>query len=279
MILPSPWQRTTSAQAAMLALACAPLVYFQAAIRGALVLCPDDCLTLNLPLRVAAANFLLDGHLPIWNPYYFGGMPLFGAAQGGLLFPLNWFFLFFSAPTAINIAVLCAYALAGVGAFLYARRGGASVLGALVSGLVWQWSGFLVAHVGHTNVVHTAMLLPWVLWAIDGYAITRRRANAALIAVFVAFQSFAGHQQTFVYSLMLAAAYAVYLGVRAEQVERRRPYLIALSMLMLGVVLAAVQILPTFELMRNSLRAGATYDFFSTFSLPPVFLLTYFAPY
>lgn len=264
----------------MIALGCAPLLYFSAATRGALILCPDDCLTLTLPLRATAAELLRAGHLPIWNPYYYGGMPLFAAAQGGLLFPLNWFFLFFPAQMAANISTLGAYALAGVGAFLYARRNGASVLGAFVSGSVWQWGGFLVAHLGHTNVVHTAALLPWVLWAIDNYADTRRRTHAALIALLVALQIFAGHQQSAVYSLMLAAAYVVFQGARAgEQAEGRRPYFVALSMLMLGVILAAVQILPTFELMRNSLRAEATYEFFSSYSLPPSFLLTYFAPY
>lgn len=263
----------------MIALACAPLLYFSAATRGALILCPDDCLTLTLPLRATAARLLHEGHLPIWNPYYFGGMPLFAAAQGGLLFPLNWFFLFLPAQAAANIAALGAYALAGVGAFLYARRGGASVLGALVSGFVWQWGGFLVAHLGHTNVVHAAALLPWVLWAIDNYADTRRRTHAALVALLVALQIFAGHQQTSVYSLLLAAVYAIFHSLRAGQAERRQPYFVALSMLVLGVMLAAVQILPTFELMRNSLRAEATYDFFSSYSTPPNFLLTYFAPY
>jgi hypothetical protein len=45
------------------------------------------------------------------------------------------------------------------------------------------------------------------------------------------------------------------------------------------MLLAAVQILPTFELLRNSLRAEATYEFFTSFSLPRRFALTFFAPY
>ncbi len=279
MIPSTLWRRPTSAQCATLALACAPLLYFFAATRGAIVLYPDDGLTLNLPLRIVAADMLRGGHLPLWNPYYYGGMPLFATAQGGLLFPLNWFFLLLSPQAAMNLAVLGAYALAGVGAYLYARRGGASVTGALVTGLVWQWSGFLVAQLGHTNVVHTASLLPWVLWSIDVSAQRRRRTDAALIAVLVALQVFAGHQQTLAYALLLAAAYAAYMAARATEAAWRRSYVIALSMLLLGVMLAAVQILPTYELMRNSLRAGTTYDFFSSFSMPPVFLLTYFAPY
>jgi hypothetical protein len=46
-----------------------------------------------------------------------------------------------------------------------------------------------------------------------------------------------------------------------------------------GLALAAVQILPTFELLRNSLRATATYEFFGSFSMPPRFVMTFVAPY
>ena len=41
----------------------------------------------------AAEYFKANGKLPLWNPYLFSGMPLHGAAQAGLLFPLNWFYL------------------------------------------------------------------------------------------------------------------------------------------------------------------------------------------
>src|SRR5258705_812216 len=59
----------------------------------------------------------------------------------------------------------------------------------------------------------------------------------------------------------------------------RKSYLLLAAFIIAGLALAAVQILPTFELLRNSLRASATYDFFSAFSMPPRFVLTFFAPY
>jgi hypothetical protein len=46
-----------------------------------------------------------------------------------------------------------------------------------------------------------------------------------------------------------------------------------------GVLLAAVQIVPTFELLRNSPRVTATYEFFSSFSMPRSFVTTFVAPY
>lgn len=274
------FRRITPEHAAAILVSLAPLLYFLPAVQGQLVLCPDDGIIFNLPLRATVAQMLGDGQLPLWNPYVFGGMPLFGAAQAGVLMPLNWLFLFFSPQVAMNLSMLLAYALAALGAYLYARRSGASIAGAATTALVWQWSGFLVAQIGHTNIVQTACLLPWLLWAIDGYGSTGRRSRGVLVAAIVALQVFAGHQQALVYSLVLAGAYAAYMAATQDAgAAARRAYLRALSMLATGLVLAALQILPTLELMRNSVRAGASYEFFSSFSMPPVFLLTFFAPY
>ncbi|HEU4595126.1 MAG TPA: YfhO family protein, partial [Pyrinomonadaceae bacterium] len=262
---------------AALLVTLAPFIYFHQAVAGRLFLSPDDGVLFNIPLRMAAARVVLEGHLPLWNPYIFGGMPLHGAAQGGLLFPLNWFYLAFDAPAATNLMMLSTYAVAALGAYLYARRTGSSIEGSVLTSLAYQWSGFLVAQIGHTNVVQVAALLPWLLWAVDGYGATGKRGRGVVLAAVVMLQAFAGHQQTLVYSLLLAAAYALVMQRAAR--PARSWYLWSLVLLAAGMLLAAVQILPTYELMRNSVRAGTSYDFFSSFSLPPRFLLTFFAPY
>src|SRR5688572_17565985 len=257
-----------------------PLIYFLPAVFGRIVLCPDDGIIQNVPLRVVVAEMIRAGQAPLWNPSIFSGMPLLGAAQAGVLFPLNWFYLLLSAPVATNLMMLSAYMLAALGAYLYALRIGSSISGAIVTSLVWQGSAFLVGQVGHTNIVHTAALLPGLLWAIDGYAAKGDRRRGVLVAVLVAFQCFAGHQQTLVYALLVAGAYAVVMWRAGHAAGERRPaYLWSLVMIAAGLALAAVQILPTLELLRQSLRADASYDFFSSFSMPRRFLWTFFAPY
>jgi hypothetical protein len=262
---------------AALAVALAPVLYFLPAVWNGSVLCPDDGTIFNTPLRVAAANITLGGSFPLWNPYIFSGMPLLGAAQGGLLFPPNWFYLVFDAPVATNLMVVTSYLIAALGAYLYARRAGASIAGSVVTSLAWQWGGFLVGQIGHINIVQTGACLPWVLWALDGYGQGRGRKWGVALAVLVALQTFAGHQQTLAYSLLLVSAYAV-TSARAEKESRSR-YLWSLAFIAAGVLLAAVQILPTFELLRNSLRAESSYDFFTSFSMPPRMIETFLAPY
>jgi hypothetical protein len=270
--------KITPSCATAIAVSLLPFIYFLPATRGNLIISPDDGVIFNIPMRVLVANLIHAGYLPLWNPYMFGGMPLFGAAQAGVLFPLNWFYLIFSAPVATNLMMLSTYVLAALGAYLYARRSGSSIAGAAATSLVWQSSAFMVAKVGQTNVVQTAALLPWVLWTIDNYGITGKRAWGVLLALLIAIQIFAGHQQSFAYSFLLAAAYALVMA-RASSGRERKSYLQTLVLLSIGVVAAAVQILPTLELWRNSLRATASYDFFSSFSMPPRFVLTLFAPF
>src|SRR5215212_10791463 len=132
-----------------------PLLYFFPATRGQLIISPDDGIIQNIPFRVAVAGMIRAGFAPLWNPYLFCGMPLFAAAQAGVLFPLNWFYLLFPAAAATNLMMLSTYMVAALGAYLYARRSGSSVAGAGLTSLVWQAGAFLVAQIGHTNIAHT----------------------------------------------------------------------------------------------------------------------------
>jgi hypothetical protein len=255
----------------------APLIYFLPALRGSLVISPDDGVIQNIPLRVAASLVVRGGNLPLWNPYIFGGMPLHGAAQAGLLFPLNWFYLLFSTPVATNLMMLSTYSFAALGAYVYARRSGTNIAGSILTSLAWQWSAFMVCQIGHTNIVQTAACLPWILWAVDGYGLTGRRWRGVLLSALIALQVFVGHPQTLVYSLLLVTAYALIMACGSK--EMRGAFRRSLIFIGAGVLLAAVQIVPTFELMRNSLRATASYEFFTSFSMPRRFVLTLFAPF
>lgn len=270
----APRQRGIIAGAA---LCIAPLIYFLPATLGQVVLCPDDGLLINVPMRATAARMISEGTFPLWDPYIFGGMPLLGASQAGVLFPPNWVFLIFSPQTAMNIDVILAYIVAGLGAYFYARRVGAIILGAFLTGFVWQFCGFMIGPLAHLGSIQTAGLLPWVLWAIDGYGMTAKRSYGVLIAVLVALQFFSGHPQTFVYSSFLAGAYAVVMAARKG--GGRPSYQYSLIMMIVGVALATVQLFPTIELVRRSYRQQIDYEFFSGFSMPPSFLLNFFAPF
>src|SRR5256885_2857299 len=199
--------------AGAIAVTLAPLVYFLPALVTGRVLCPDDGLLQNVPFRVAAAQIMRSGYLPLWDPYIFSGMPLLATAQVGILYPLNWFYLALSAPAATNLMVVSTYMVAGLGAHLYARRIGASVIGAAITGLAWQFSGAAIGQISHINIVQTSAILPWVLWSLQAYAAKGTFKRGAILSVIIAVQFFAGHQQTFVNSLLLVIAYVAVMAI------------------------------------------------------------------
>jgi hypothetical protein len=273
----NPRFRIRSDHAAAIAVTLAPVIYFLPALYHGRVLCPADGIIQNVPFRVTFAQMLRSGYLPLWDPYIFSGMPLLAAAQPAVLYPLNWFYLAFSPATATNLMVIATYIVAGLGAFLYARRIGFGVSGSLMTALVWQFCGATIGQISHINIVQTSTLLPWILWSLEAFAQTGTVKRGAVLAALIAIQFFAGHQQTFVYSLLLTVAYAIAMSF--TRIAERKRYLWSLAFVAIGLLLATVQILPTFELLRNSPRAAATYDFFTSYSLPKRFVLALFAPY
>lgn len=275
--LRNPRFRIKSEHAAAIAVVFAPVLYFLPPIYSGRVLCPADGIIQNVPFRVTFAQMIRSGYLPLWDPYIFSGMPLLAAAQPGVLYPLNWFYLVFSPATATNMMVIATYIVAGLGALLYARRIGSSISGAMMTALVWQFCGATIGQISHINIVQTAAILPWILWSVESFAQSGNFKRGTILAALVAIQFFAGHQQTFVYSFLLTIAYAIAMSF--SQAPQRKRYLWSLMFIAIGLLVAAVQILPTFELLRNSPRSTATYEFFSSYSLPKQFMLALFAPY
>ncbi|MEE2710022.1 MAG: hypothetical protein VYA69_10540, partial [Gemmatimonadota bacterium] len=47
------------------------------------------------PMASYTASELLAGRFPFWNPYIFGGIPFFAMIDVGVLYPLNWLFIYF----------------------------------------------------------------------------------------------------------------------------------------------------------------------------------------
>lgn len=257
-----------------------PLVYFFPAVIGKVTLAPGDGWTQILGIRVLIGQMLSQGELPLWNPYIFAGMPLLASIQPGALYPPTWLFAVFSPQTAMNLLVLTTYHVALFGTYLFARRTGASRIGAVIAAVTFGLGGYMVAHLGHTNRINAAAWLPWILLAIEQLHRQSRWRWVAFGAVFIALQQFAGDPQMTAYSAMLAGAYTIFTIVfRTRSADRKRFVGLLWAMVMCGGLLSMIQVLPARELQRLGDRAGIDYHYFSQFSFPPSQIFELFFPY
>jgi hypothetical protein len=231
----------------------------------------------NLAFRAWWFDELREGRFATWCPGMFAGFPLFAETQTGPLYPPTFLlFLLLPATAAFSASVLLHFALAGAGACFLARRLSSGWAGAITAGVAFEFSGFLVTHVVHFNLLVGAALAPWA--AAFAWDAAAGRARPALALAGTLALSLAGaHPYATIMSLALAAG--MMLGRSASVRSATRGVAVLLAAAVLGAGIAAVQVLPARELIARTPRAGAAdWDFLTFGSLPPWQLATLAAP-
>lgn len=269
-----PFLRDLLAVALLWALVLA--FFWRIALAGR-VLGGGDVFTYFYPYWAEATRAFRAGRLPLWNPYLFLGAPFLANSQVGVFYPLNWpLWLLWPAHRSVHLTIVLHLCLAALNAYVWARvalrlgRTGAWTVGAL-----FALGGYLGAQVEHVNQLQGLAWLPLILVLWD-----RMRGVAAFfgLVLVIGLVFLAGHAQTAFISLVGLAIYglapALWQGLRGRgwgPAARRVAYLAAAAGL--GTALAAVQLLPTWELSRLSVRAGGLpFNERVSFSLSPLYL-------
>lgn len=265
-----------------------------------------------VPWRWLAAEMLALGELPLWNPLSAFGAPLLANYQSAFLYPLHWLLLPFARLGGVDglawahgALVWVHLGLAGWGMARLVRALGLGVLPQALAGLAFGLSGYMVARAHFLSINATAAWLPWVLLAVYRVVVGERGAahrGALGLAGATALLLLAGHAQTAWYALLLAGAWGLFwllqtAGGAAHSHNHRQdtdsavldrpppalPLRSRAGLLLAGVVIggliAAVQLLPTLELLLQSQRAGGADEaFVMTYSFWPWRLLGFFLP-
>jgi hypothetical protein len=207
------------------------------------------------------ARELHAGHLPLWDPYEWGGHSLIGQLQPGLANPINW--ILFAMPLRdghIPITTLQWYwvLIHWLGAaFAYAlcrdlRCGhAASIFGASVFAL----TGF----VGHTDWPQILLAAIWIPLVLLFFARVvrgdRPRSSAALCGAALGMSFLGTHPVVPTFTAVLVGALWL-VHVLAGRVSSRIAYFGLFLLIWLAV--AAAQLLPSIEYGKQALRwAGA----------------------
>ncbi len=259
----------------------APLALLSPALRPGYALFWGTASLQFIPWHWWAWQTLRQGHLPLWNPLLGGGAPLLANYQSALLYPPNWLLVPFAALGGLE-GMAWAHGLLAAAHLIFAGLGMARLLddfnalepAPTVAGLAYALSGYLVARLGFFSINAATAWLPWLLWASRGVAQQPTRRNTALLSLLWGLQLLAGHAQTAWYSGLLMVLWALWW--------LRKPYGKRLAALvgaaLLGVALAAAQLLPTAVYLLQSQRAGGAPAWALDYSLWPWHFITLIAP-
>lgn len=201
-----------------------------------------------LPWNDFAAEELRKGELPLWSPYGYAGLPLVGACQPAIYWPLHWLHYAFPSLNTYAWTGSLELLLTGMFGFLFLRRLALANLAAALGGLAFMLSGFQVLWLGHP-MSNVGMLVPAMLWAVERAAARRRPGDHALFGVLVALQLVAGHVQTSMHASAFVGAWIVFrtfvaTNTQALGMRGLRGLAIGAGF---GVILALPQLAPVLE--------------------------------
>jgi Bacterial membrane protein YfhO len=211
----------------------------------------------------------------LWDGLLANGFPMIADPQVMAWYPPA--LLLSLVPGTWNVFVISAYVMASCFAYGYVYTLTRSRFASLIAGTSYGMCGFMMAHLGHTAMIHSAVWLPLIVWSIEKLREKIGPAWLTIGCLGVTCCTLAGHLQIVTYTLLLSGVYGLAMGWRAP-VGRLRFYLANAFLFALGVGMAALQILPTLELAGLSTRVSYSYADFVTYSLPLKHLLLMFFP-
>ncbi|MBL7646014.1 MAG: YfhO family protein [Candidatus Hydrogenedentes bacterium] len=281
----NPHQTERSAGEARLALLASALgLLFAAALfyplmRGNLYL-GSDLGAYHLPVRAFYSHCLKEGLSFLWWPDQFCGYYIHGEGQGGMLHPLH-LLLYRALPLdwAFNLEFVSGYLIAYGGMAALLRRWSLPWYAALFGANGFAFSGFTLIHFMHMQAIAIIGHLPWMLLAADvllksddGRALRKAWAALALLA---ASQLLLGYPQYVLFTLLALGLYTL-AHLRTAGITRRI-LMLALALLV-GLLVAGIQIVPTFDVLQTALRQDNA-EAWRSGSLHPLNLLQWIGPY
>ncbi len=290
----SPWARDVGAVILLVAMA---VVIHLPGLHEGLIPVEDDTQVFYFPLLQVVARSLSNFTFPLWTPGILTGYPLFADGEAGFLYPLHVLVLPWLGPERGLVALQVLHSfLASAFAYALLRTLGTGLLGAIVAGLTYGYSGFAAGQIVHQNVLHAMVWLPlelvFVERAFRSDGLTSWR-YAVLGGAAVGIQALATHVQVTLMSALVITVFSLYRGLTGHGVRAPtpRPWLVSAAagllraagiVLTVGVVglgLSAVQLIPLAELGSQNYRwDGVGARLAATNSVWPGDLLTLLLP-
>jgi hypothetical protein len=227
--------------AAILAFSLYFLFFWKKALLQGLVPADGNTLLMAYPNWRIGAGFFRQAVLPLWDPFRNLGEPFLADPQTAILYPLTWLSFLGGWPAYFKLWITAHTLLAGSFGYLLAEKLFKDREAALTAGLLAAFNGLMIAR---SSIPGHFAALAW-LPAAAYFLVSGRTVPLALS---LAAQWFAGYPP---FSLITFTALVVLLPLTEKPAESARR-LAKACLVFLG--LAAVQLLPFLEMMKESAR-------------------------
>jgi hypothetical protein len=240
-----------------LALLADVVLFFHKPLFSSQYMFPWDFRGVQLPPITFLAEQLRTGHFALWNPFVYCGFPVFANIEACTFHPLvlacaliaGWTNMD-ALPMLLEWIVVLQVWIGGVCAFHLFRRWGAGRAAAFAGALIFQTGGFFASRAEHIGAMMAVAWMPLAWLAVTHLAERMNRRWLAGLAFALGMSILGGFPQpTLAVFVSVVALALLLIGLRMADVRLLLPTAAAC---ILGILLAAVQFIPTTQLTNHS---------------------------
>jgi hypothetical protein len=258
------------------------LLYFSDVLNTGRIFAERDLPVFFYPYVQLWRTGVLSGEFTLWNPFIMGGEPLFAALQPAQVYPLSIIYFLFPLDDAFNATVILHFFLAGLFTFLLVKELKGSDSAGIIAAVSFSFGGYLLSvH----NLLSTLLSVTWfpLVLACFYRSLTLSSPKYALYSgVFLGVMFSGGGIEVFLFTLPIMGflTFFPYLSTTEVEMPRlsRRFFLLLISVSFF-LLLMAIQWIPFYELICNSIRSdGLGFEESALWSLAPQNLLYILIP-
>lgn len=208
----------------------------------------------NLSQRIPNLRFfkqeVLQGRIPLWNPFILAGIPFLADLSNNLFAPTNLFYLILPVPVALSLLVVVYVWLAAAGTYIYVYELTRKAIPSFLSAVAFAFSGTLIAQTNDINSLQGIAFIPVVLFASHLWISDPSKKRSLWLIGALAVQFISSHPQYSYYTWLIVGSYLLLM----KKGSLKKAVLSTASIFALMFGLVAVQLIPFLELSNQAYR-------------------------
>jgi hypothetical protein len=221
---------------------------------------PFDIEGFHLPMIAYVARSFRNGTAPLWDPYFYGGVPIHADSQAQVFYPFTWLAILASNHSHgetlfywVQVLVPLHMVLAGLFAFWLLRRMGLDLPGAFLGATVYQLSAYFASQAQHLDVICCGAWLPLAILAAFEMRRHVRPQWVAVLGLATAMSILSGLPQT---TVVVAVATLLMLAALLATREASWRLIPAVAAgFVLGALISTVELVPLWHLTHASIAS------------------------
>jgi len=229
----------------------------------------SDVFSYNYPVKSLIAESIKNGQVPLWNPYSFSGYPLLATFGSGVFNPFNLLMVVFGDQSGWLLMLISECFFSMLFMYLFLKDTSKNIYANFIGAILYALNAFALSWSQFMSASFALIYLPLILLLI--------RKEKYLLLPFVYFLLMSsGHTQALYYGFAFSCVYFLYLNWQKFKTSKIFYFL---SSLIIAIAYMSVQLLPTIELSKLSVRFEENYIQEYHYGLLPLSnLITFLSP-